>query len=206
MDPQTGRVLAAASYPDYDPQLFVGGISAEELRGAHRPGANDPLVSRAIAGQYAPGSTFKLITTSSLVTHHEIAIDDTYPCPGSVAIDGRVKTNYDSESFGAPISLRDALGYSCDTFFYVPAAAEYYADQNRIARGQEAARVPAADGVRLRRRDGAGHRPARRRAGQRLATPTARPAWPAGRRTGRRTAPRPGAGTRTCTTPPTAAT
>jgi penicillin-binding protein 2 len=43
-----------------------------------------------------------------------------------------VKTNFDSESLG-PIDLENALGYSCDTFFYVPAAKEYYADQNRIA-------------------------------------------------------------------------
>jgi penicillin-binding protein 2 len=49
-----------------------------------------------------------------------------------VTIDGRVKTNFDSESLGM-INLENALGYSCDTFFYVPAANEYYADQNRIA-------------------------------------------------------------------------
>jgi penicillin-binding protein 2 len=138
MDPQTGRVLAAASYPDYNPELFVGGISTKDYQALTSSKANDPLLSRAIAGQYAPGSTFKLITTSSLVTHHEISMDGTYACPGSVSIDGRVKTNYDSESFGAPISLQDALGYSCDTFFYVPEANEYYADQSRIDSGKTA--------------------------------------------------------------------
>jgi penicillin-binding protein 2 len=137
MDPQSGRVLAVASYPDYDPQLFVGGISAKNYRALTAPSANDPLLSRAIAGAYAPGSTFKLITTSSLVSHHEISLDQTYPCPGSVSIDGRVKTNFDSESFGAPISVEDALGYSCDTFFYVPAANEYYADQARVDKGKQ---------------------------------------------------------------------
>jgi penicillin-binding protein 2 len=133
MDPQTGRVLAVASYPTYDPALFVGGISNNDYSALTKPSANDPLLSRAIAGQYAPGSTFKLITSSSLVSHHEISLNGTYPCPGSLAIDGRVKTNYDSESFPYPLSLRDALGYSCDTFFYAPAAAEYYADETRIA-------------------------------------------------------------------------
>jgi penicillin-binding protein 2 len=137
MDPQTGRVLAVASYPDYNPRLFVGGISQKDYAALTAPSANDPLVSRAIAGQYAPGSTFKLITTSSLVSHHEIALHGTYPCPGSVSIDGRVKTNFDSESFGGPISLEDALGFSCDTFFYVPAANEYYADQARVAQGKK---------------------------------------------------------------------
>jgi penicillin-binding protein 2 len=130
-------VIAAASYPTYDPGLFVGGISTSNYAALTAPSANDPLLSRAIAGQYAPGSTFKLITTSSLVTHKEVSLTGTYPCPGSLSIDGRVKTNFESESFGAPITLRQALGYSCDTFFYAPAAREYYADQAKIALGKK---------------------------------------------------------------------
>jgi penicillin-binding protein 2 len=137
MDPQTGRVLAVASYPDYDPQLFVGGISNKDYAALTSPSANDPLLSRAIAGAYAPGSTFKLITASSLVSHHEIYPDTLYGCPGSVTIDGRTKTNYDSEVLGS-INLQNALGYSCDTYFYVPAANEYYADQARLAEGKPA--------------------------------------------------------------------
>ncbi len=136
MDPNTGRVIASASYPTYDPQQFIGGISRADYAALTAPSANAPLLGRATAGQYAPGSTFKLITASSLLTHHEISLDGSYPCPGSLSIDGRVKTNYDSEAFGFPLSLRDALGYSCDTFFYAPAAAEYYADQARAAAGQ----------------------------------------------------------------------
>ena len=53
-----------------------------------------------------------------------------------MSIDGRVKTNFESESLGY-INLRDALGYSCDTFFYVPTANEYYADQQRIDDGKK---------------------------------------------------------------------
>jgi penicillin-binding protein 2 len=137
MDPNTGRVIAIASSPTYDPQQFVGDISDADYAKLTAPAANDPLVGRAIAGQYAPGSTFKLITSSSLLIHHEISLGGTYACPGSLTIDGRVKTNYDSESFGYPLSLKDALGYSCDTFFYAPTAAEYYRDQNRISDGKK---------------------------------------------------------------------
>ncbi|WP_375490796.1 penicillin-binding transpeptidase domain-containing protein [uncultured Jatrophihabitans sp.] len=132
MDPQTGRVVAAASYPTYNPGLFTGGISQADYQKITDPSAGTPLLSRAVNGAYAPGSTFKLITSSSLVTHHEINTHTQYPCPGSLSIDGRVKTNYDSEVLG-PINLENALGYSCDTFFYAPAAREYYADQKRIA-------------------------------------------------------------------------
>jgi penicillin-binding protein 2 len=137
MDPNTGRIIAAASYPTYDPRLFIGGISAADYRRLTDPAANTPLLSRAIAGEYAPGSTFKLITSSSLYMHDQITLHDTYPCPGSLTIDGRVKTNYDSEVLG-PVTLENALGYSCDTFFYRPTADEYYADQSRLAKGKPA--------------------------------------------------------------------
>lgn len=137
IDPQTGRIIAAASYPTYDPALFTGGISTADYRKITDPAAGTPLLSRAINGAYAPGSTFKLITSSSLVTHHEINTHDTYPCPGSLAIDGRVKTNYASEVLG-PVTLENALGYSCDTFFYAPAAREYYTDEKRLAKQEQA--------------------------------------------------------------------
>jgi penicillin-binding protein 2 len=135
LDPNTGRIIASASYPTYDPAQFIGGISRTDYRNLTDPTAGTPLLDRAIAGEYAPGSTFKLITSSSLVTHHEISTSGIYNCPGSLAIDGRVKTNFESEALG-PISLRDALGYSCDTFFYAPTAQEYYADQSRIDKGK----------------------------------------------------------------------
>jgi penicillin-binding protein 2 len=132
MDPHTGRVIAAASYPTYDPRLFVGGISVADYGKLTRPGAGDPLVGRAIAGQFAPGSTFKLISLSDNISTGAMSLDGQYPCPGSLNIDGRTKTNFDSESFGSAISVRFALQVSCDTFFYAPAANEYYADQARI--------------------------------------------------------------------------
>ncbi len=138
LDPNTGRIIAAASYPSYDPQVFVGGISVADYAKLTAPSANDPLVSRAIAGAYAPGSTFKLITSSSVVSHHEATLDSTYPCPPSLAVDGRVKTNFDSESPGFPLTLAQALQVSCDTWFYSFAANEYYADQARIDAGQKA--------------------------------------------------------------------
>ena len=137
MDPNTGRILASASYPTYDPSVFIGGISDADYRTLTSDASGTPLLNRAIAGEYAPGSTFKLITSSSLVTHHEISLTQKYGCPGSLTIDGRVKTNYDSEVLGN-ITLKDALGYSCDTFFYRPAANEYYADQARLAKGKTA--------------------------------------------------------------------
>jgi penicillin-binding protein 2 len=137
MDPWTGRIVAAASYPDYNPQLFVGGISEADYRKLLDPAANNPLLSRAIAGQYAPGSTFKLISASSDVTHDLATLDGQYSCPGSLQVDGRTKTNFDSESIPGPVDLKLALQYSCDTWFYRFAVQEYYADQARVAAGEK---------------------------------------------------------------------
>ncbi|UQX89672.1 penicillin-binding transpeptidase domain-containing protein [Jatrophihabitans telluris] len=151
MDPHTGRVIAAASYPTYDPSQFVGGISVAAYQRLMDPSANAPLVGRAIAGQYAPGSTFKLVSLSDDVSSGAMNLTGTYPCPGSLNVDGRTKTNFDSESFGGAITPAFALQVSCDTFFYAPAVAEYYADQARIANGQKAQeqlqRMAAAFGV-----------------------------------------------------------
>lgn len=135
-DPQTGRVVAAASYPTYDPALFTGGISNADYARLTSAAAGVPLLNRATAGQYAPGSTFKLISSSSQLEHGQIKLGRRYSCPGTLTIDGRVKTNFDSEPHGS-VDLRDALGYSCDTFYYRTAAAEYYADQKRIAEGKQ---------------------------------------------------------------------
>ncbi|MEO9240769.1 MAG: penicillin-binding transpeptidase domain-containing protein, partial [Jatrophihabitantaceae bacterium] len=137
LDPHTGRIIAAASYPTYQPSVFVGGISVADYQKLTAPGADDPLVGRAIAGAYAPGSTFKLISTSDDLTTGAISTDGTYPCPGALSVDGRLKTNFDSESFGGPISLTQALQVSCDTFFYAPAVAEWQADQARSDNGQK---------------------------------------------------------------------
>lgn len=136
MDPHTGRVIAAASYPTYDPTAFVGGISVTDYARLTAPGAGDPLVGRAIAGAYAPGSTFKLISAADNVSTGATTLDGEYPCPGSMEVDGRVKTNFESRAYGS-INLRYALQVSCDTYFYAPAVAEWQADQARVERGEK---------------------------------------------------------------------
>ena len=136
MDPHTGRVIAAASYPTFDPAAFVGGISVTDYAKLTSPRAGNPLVGRAIAGAYAPGSTFKLISAADNVGTGAITLDGRYPCPGSLDVDGRTKTNYESHSYG-DIDLRYALQVSCDTYFYAPAVAEWRADQARVEAGKK---------------------------------------------------------------------
>ncbi|HSV64282.1 MAG TPA: penicillin-binding protein 2 [Mycobacteriales bacterium] len=144
LDPNTGRVLALASFPTYDPTLFVGGISATELEALTDPQAGVPLVSRAVAGQFAPGSTFKLVSTSADVTAGLGSLAGRYACPPSLAVGNQVKTNYDSESLAGTIDFRTALAFSCDTFFYQFAMNAWYADQARVDAGRRPAEVQQA--------------------------------------------------------------
>lgn len=116
MDAHNGRVVAMASSPTYDPNIWVGGISQANLDALYAPSSNDPLLSRATQGQYAPGSTFKPeITLGAL--NHGLTTDTKFNCSPSVNIGGRAFGNYESESYG-PIDFQKALQVSCDTFFY----------------------------------------------------------------------------------------
>ena len=132
LDPKTGRIIALASYPSYDPTVFVGGISQKELSALTSTSAGTPLVSRAVDGQFAPGSTFKLSTTSAEVMSGRASLDGAYSCPGSLLVGNQQKTNYDSESIPGAVDLRKALAKSCDTIFYNFAQQDWYADQSRV--------------------------------------------------------------------------
>ncbi len=116
MDVHTGRIVAMASAPTYDPNLWVGGISAKDYEALNSKDSNYPLINRAIQGQSAPGSTFKVISTTAAV-QAGYDLNGHYPCPKSLTIGGREFKNFESESFG-DISLEKALEVSCDTVFY----------------------------------------------------------------------------------------
>ncbi|HVX43571.1 MAG TPA: penicillin-binding protein 2 [Mycobacteriales bacterium] len=137
MDPMTGRIVGLASYPNYDPNEFIGGISQAELNQLTSESAGVPLVSRAVQGQFAPGSTFKLSTASAIVTDGELPLNGLGACPPSLAVGNSQKTNYDSESLPGQISLAQALAFSCDTFFYQFAMNGWYADEHRVDAGQK---------------------------------------------------------------------
>lgn len=75
MKVDTGEILAMASYPDFEPQKFVGGISTADWS-AYRDNENKPLINRAIQSQYAPGSIFKMVTATAGLETGAIAIKD----------------------------------------------------------------------------------------------------------------------------------
>ncbi|WNI15489.1 penicillin-binding protein 2 [Actinacidiphila sp. ITFR-21] len=126
MDNHTGRIIAMASAPTYDPNAWVGGISAKDYKQLTDTTSNYPLLNRAIQGQSAPGSTFKVVSTSAAV-NAGYPMDGGYPCTASMTIGDQLFKNFEGESFG-DISLGRALEVSCDTVFYGIAYQEWQKD------------------------------------------------------------------------------
>ncbi|MFI8298379.1 penicillin-binding protein 2 [Streptomyces nigra] len=116
MEAKTGRIVAMASNPTYDPNAWVGGISAKDYKQLTGKSSNYPLLNRAIQGQSAPGSIFKVIPTAAAV-NAGYSFDGPYECSSSYSIGGQVFKNFESQSYGG-ISLGRALEVSCDTVFY----------------------------------------------------------------------------------------
>ena len=112
----TGRVIAMASYPTYNPSIWTGGITTKEYKRLFGASDSEPILNRATQGQYAPGSTWKVTSTAAAVAAG-YSLNGSYACPGSVTIDGLVFNN-DTPSNSGYMSLHQALVVSCDTVFY----------------------------------------------------------------------------------------
>ncbi len=117
MQPSTGRIVAMASYPTYDPSDFVGGISTKEFASKFEdPAAGVPLVDRSVGGLFAPGSTFKIVSTPAAVAAGN-SLYGTYDCPPNYRVGTQLFRNFEGETFGQ-IDFRTTLVRSCDTVYY----------------------------------------------------------------------------------------
>jgi penicillin-binding protein 2 len=123
---KTGAVLAMASYPTYDPNIWENGITVKQAQSLYSEKTAVPALSRAIQGAYAPASTFKVISTSAAV-RAGYSTDASYNCPASVMIGNREFKNFDSKAAGR-ISLKTAIAISCDSMWYQIAYDEWVRD------------------------------------------------------------------------------
>ena len=131
LDPRDGTVVAMASFPAYDPREFVDGISQSAFDALNAAENYSPILNRAIQGEYAPGSTFKIITsyaalTQGVVGRHESAlldVDDFYTDTGTYRYPLCLEQS-DTCVFSSPyccergVDMRGALTVSSDTYFY----------------------------------------------------------------------------------------
>jgi len=116
IDPNNGDILALASWPTYDPNLFVPSISTEQLK-ALQDDPDIPLLPRAYRSSYPPGSTFKIAVGIAALESHAVYPDDQYECVPSIQIGNVTFHNWKKGDRGA-LNFVQALTESCDTWFY----------------------------------------------------------------------------------------
>ncbi|MGZ5467733.1 MAG: penicillin-binding protein 2 [Candidatus Aminicenantales bacterium] len=116
LDPGTGRVLALASSPTYDPNRFITRFTPKEWI-ALMSDPDSPLENRAIRGLYAPGSIFKLVMSMGGLSSGMITESTTVYCSGSIQIYGATRHCWFAPGHGA-MDLSDAIKNSCNIYFY----------------------------------------------------------------------------------------
>ncbi len=116
LEAKTGRVVAMASQPTYDPEVWSGGISSKQLKRLYSEKAGTPLLFRATQGQFAPGSTWKPMMTAAAMSHG-YGPQTRLQCSSGFQVGNRTFKNYESGAYGY-IDFAKALEVSCNTFFY----------------------------------------------------------------------------------------
>ncbi len=120
-DPRDGEVLAMASFPVYDPGDFVNGISSARYEFLTSDAADKPIFNRAIQGEYAPGSTFKLFSGMAAMVHGLRTPDQPFVDTGTFTLDecsGQCTfRNAGSKAYGT-VDMSRAMTVSSDAYFY----------------------------------------------------------------------------------------
>jgi penicillin-binding protein 2 len=116
IDCETGDILASASAPSFDPNLFVRGISVTDynalLNNEYRP-----LPNKAVQGIYPPGSTFKMITALAAMEDGQLDLNETVFCPGHMEISDRRFHCWKRGGHGN-VDFNTSLRDSCDVYYY----------------------------------------------------------------------------------------
>ena len=121
LDPKDGAIRAMASFPTFDPEVYVKPGKRQQLqvlldqKAAEQ--ANYPALNRVTSGLYPPGSTFKPVTALAGMQEHILAPYDALPCTGEMTIYKQRFRNW-NPFVNEAMTLPTALAESCDTYFY----------------------------------------------------------------------------------------
>lgn len=116
MDADDGSILAAGSFPEYDLNLFVSGISASQWQELNES-PEHPFINKMINGLYPPGSVVKMGVGLSYLNSGAFNAKGTFYCSGAVELSNRLFRCWNRIGHGA-MDLRDAIKHSCDIYFY----------------------------------------------------------------------------------------
>ncbi len=134
LDPNTGQILAMASRPTFDPNIFIKGIDSGQWQ-VLASDAGRSLVNRATQGTYPPGSVFKIVTMAAALEEGGFVPGSTFNCPGTWYGLGKdwPKTCWLERGHGQ-VNLVQALTVSCDVTFYELGKRLYELDPNLLPR------------------------------------------------------------------------
>lgn len=153
LDVRTGAVLAMASRPAYDNNLFATGISPEDYRAL----ADDPMrpmINHAIGGQHPPGSVFKVVTAAAALQEGIVGSRQSIQCTGQLTLPGGwVYVDWLRTGHG-PTNLIRAIAQSCDVYFYSVAGGHPHINMaglgnRRLVQYAQAFGFGAKTGIRL---------------------------------------------------------
>ena len=116
MDVNTGELIACASAPGFDPNLFVRGIKQTDYSGLMQDD-HRPLANKTVQGAYPPGSTFKMITALAALEEGLITPESTHYCPGYLEFGDRRFHCWKRGGHGT-VDLAKSLSESCDVYYY----------------------------------------------------------------------------------------
>ncbi len=116
LNPNDGEILAMASNPAFDPNLFIGGINKEEWEGLVSS-EDFPLQNRAISGQYPPGSVFKIVVALAGLEEGVINPEEEVLCTGNYTLGNYTYHCWKKGGHGN-VDFHRALRESCDIYFY----------------------------------------------------------------------------------------
>ena len=118
LDPKDGAVLALHSAPSFDPNRFIGGVSAEYYR-ALNTDERKPLYNKVVQGRYPPGSTWKLATSAIALQDRLVSPSERMPvpCTGGLQYGNRYIRCWDHNGHGS-LDMTGAIAKSCDVYFY----------------------------------------------------------------------------------------
>lgn len=119
LDVESGEVLASASYPTYDINSLIGGISISDWNNLQNNSLH-PMLNRVISGTYSPGSTFKMLVGMAGLMNGKITVDEKYYDPGIYPYGYHPKCwlYTDRHMTHGWINIEGAIKGSCNCYFY----------------------------------------------------------------------------------------
>jgi len=116
LDARNGEVLAMASKPSFDPNIFNAGVSAAQWR-QWTSSRSTPLINKATNGLYAPGSTFKMMVALAALDARVVTPGERVSCPGYMDL-GSWRFHCHARNGHGALEMRSAIKASCDVYFY----------------------------------------------------------------------------------------